>query len=69
MVNKLPHYIGYSDSCEIGTGGVWISGLNKIGPIIWQEEKPKIVNEIFKSGNLTINYIDMVGLVINWMAL
>ena len=21
MVNKLPHYIGYSDSCEIGTGG------------------------------------------------
>ena len=36
LVNNLPHYIGYSDSCGIGTGGVWKSGLNKIGPIIWQ---------------------------------
>ena len=34
MVNNLPHYIRYSYSCGIGTGGVWISGLNKISSIM-----------------------------------
>ena len=37
LVNKLPHYIGYSCSCGIGTGEVWTYGLNKICLIIWQE--------------------------------
>ena len=37
LVKNLPHYIGYSYSCGIGTGGVCTSGLNKIGPIILQE--------------------------------
>ena len=37
LVNNLPHYITYSDSCGIGTGGVLTSGLNKICPIMWQE--------------------------------
>ena len=35
LVNNLPHYIGYSDSCVIGTGVVWTSDLNNIGPIMW----------------------------------
>ena len=37
LVKNLPHYIGYSYSCGIGTGGVWTDVLNKICPIMWQE--------------------------------
>ena len=37
LANNLPHYIGYSDSCGIGMGGIWASGLNKIGPIMWHK--------------------------------
>ena len=36
MLNNLSHHVGYSDSCGIGAGGVWKSGLNKIGLIMWQ---------------------------------
>ena len=69
LVNNLPHYTGYSDSCGIGTGGVWTYGLNKIGPIMWQEEWPQKVKELFKADTLIINDIDLAGLVLNWMAL
>ena len=44
LANNLTHYIGYSDSYGIGTGGVWTSGLNKIRPIMWKEEWPQKVN-------------------------
>ena len=37
---EYPHYIGYSDSCGIGTGGVWTSGLEKISALLWQLEWP-----------------------------
>ena len=47
LVNNLPHYTWYSDSCGIGTGGVWTSSLNKIGPIMWQEEWPQKLKYIF----------------------
>ena len=34
LVNNLPHYIGYSDSCGIGTGGVLTYGIKKMDPIM-----------------------------------
>ena len=55
LVNKLPHYIGYSDSCGIGTGGVWTSILNKIVSIVWQEEWPQKVKDLFNEHTLTTN--------------
>ena len=67
MVKNLPHYTGYSDSCGIGTGGGWTYVLNKKGPIIWQEKWPQRTNELFKEGTLTINNLDLVGQVINWL--
>ena len=41
----------------------------KIGPIIWQEEFPQKVKELFKEGTLNINNINLSGLVLNWLAL
>ena len=45
--NNLPHYIGYSYSCGIGTGGVWTYGINKIAPIMWKEEVPQKLKDLF----------------------
>ena len=69
LVNKLPNYVGYSDSCGISTWGVWTSGLKKIGSIIWQLEYPQTVKEIFMSSTLAIKIIDLSGMVLNWLAL
>ena len=69
LVNNLPHYIGYSDSCGIGTRGVCKSGLNKIGPTIWQEKWPQKVKDLFNEGTLTINDFKLAGIVLKWLAL
>ena len=69
LVNSLPQYIGYSYSCGIGTGGVWTSGLNKIGPIMWKEEWPQKINDLLNEGTLTIKDLKLTGLVLNWLAL
>ena len=34
LVKGLPHYVGFSDSCGIGTGGVWSSGTIFIIPVL-----------------------------------
>ena len=69
LVNKLSKYSVYSDSFGIVIGGVWKSGLNTIGPIILQLEWPHMVKEIFTSGTLKINDINLAGLVLNRIAL
>ena len=68
LVNKFPNFIGYSDSFGIITGGVWTSGINKIGSIICQEECPQKVKEIFKVGILIVNNLGLVELVLNYLA-
>ena len=69
LVKNLPHYIRYSDSCGIGTGGVWTSGLNKIGPIMCQEEGPQKVKGLFNEGTFTIKNLDLIRIVLNWLAI
>ena len=36
---------------------------------MWQEEWPHKLKDIFNEGTLTINNLNMAGLVLNWMAL
>ena len=43
--------------------------LNKIGHIMWQEEWPQKVKDIFNEGTITINNLKLIGLVLNWLAL
>ena len=36
---------------------------------MWQEDWPKKVNDLFNEGTLTINNLDLEGLVLNWLEL
>eukprot|EP00957_Ditylum_brightwellii_P051379 3896195-Ditylum_brightwellii.AAC.1 len=40
LATDYPGYVGYTDSCNLGTGGIWLPGLNALNHIMWQIEWP-----------------------------
>ena len=38
LVQYLPSYVGYSDACKLGSGGVWVSGMKRLTPLLRQIE-------------------------------
>ena len=69
-----PSYLGYSDACRLGAGGVWCSGTEHIHPFLWQVEWPKdiqtsLVTDKNPNGTVTINDLELAGAVLNWLAL
>jgi hypothetical protein len=74
LMQNYPDYLGHSDSCGLGTGGTWSSGLKPIKPFLWQLEWPndiktRLVSSTNPKGDLTINDLELAGLVLNWLAL
>jgi hypothetical protein len=45
LIVDYPHYIGYSDSCGLGTGGIWSSGVAHMDPILWHLEWPEDIKK------------------------
>eukprot|EP00957_Ditylum_brightwellii_P039861 3017650-Ditylum_brightwellii.AAC.1 len=33
LVSDFPHYLGYTDTCNRGAGGVWSAGLKHLDPL------------------------------------
>ena len=74
LVVEYPDFVGYSDACGIGAGGVWSSGLKYVQPIMWQYEWPDDIKSALNSfdnpdGYLTINDLELAGKVMNWLVL
>jgi hypothetical protein len=74
LVQNYPDYIGYSDSCGIGTGGTWSSGTKHLSPFLWQLRWPadienSLVTSSNPSGTITMNDLELAGMVLNWYAL
>ena len=69
LVNDFPHYIRYSDSCILGTGGVVTPGLENVRPILWQVAWPTDIIHLFDKGQITINDLELAGIVIEWLVL
>ena len=69
LVKKFLQYIEYSDSCSIGTGGVWTSGSHTIPSTLWHVEWPQDIKEAFAAGNLTMNNLELAGMVLEWLVL
>ena len=74
LISGYPAYLGYSDSCGLGAGGVWSSGLARLAPFIWRVEWPRDIREMLLTeanpqGELTINDLELAGAVLNWLAL
>eukprot|EP00957_Ditylum_brightwellii_P077070 5857243-Ditylum_brightwellii.AAC.1 len=67
LVTKYPGYVGYTDSCNLGTGGRWSPGLNVLNHIMWQIEWPDKVKQSIltpsnTTGDLTINDLELAGM-------
>jgi hypothetical protein len=74
LIVEYPNYIGYSDSCGIGTGGIWTSGTSPLSPILWNLEWPQDIKSSLitfknKKGTLTMNDLELAGAVLNWLVL
>ena len=74
LMQNYPDYLGHSNSCGIGTSGTWNSGLKHLLPFLWQLEWPddikkRLVTSDNPTGDLTINDLELAGLVLNWLAL
>ena len=71
LVPTLPTLHGYSDACKRGAGGAWVipkgDGSNRY--IFWTVPfTPSIIN-LMESGNLSINDLEMAGVLLEWLAL
>ena len=74
IVLEYPSYIGYSDACKLGAGGIWCSGTEALHPFLWQVGWPEdiqrqLVTDDNKNGSITINDLELAGAVLNWLAL
>jgi hypothetical protein len=74
LVPDLPSYIGFCDACKRGAGGVWISGNKNIQPVVWRLEWPpdiqaRLVSWSNPQGDLTINDLEMAGLLLHYLVL
>eukprot|EP00957_Ditylum_brightwellii_P083209 6326698-Ditylum_brightwellii.AAC.1 len=40
LVSDYPLYLGYTDACLLGAGGVWTPGTANLPALVWQVEWP-----------------------------
>ena len=69
LVPGTPHYLGYSDACKFGAGGVWMSGLLPLRPLIWRVHWPVEFLPLFDTSTLTINDFEMAALLLGYLLL
>ncbi len=75
LVPGEPDYVGYVDACKSGVGGVWLSGKRKLkNPVVWHMPWPKdiqdqLISEDNPNGTLTINDLEMAGVLLHWLVL
>ena len=71
LVQRDPHCNGYSDACKWGAGGVWIipqaDGSNLF--LFWSIPFPQAIIDRFESGLLSINDLELAGIVLHWLVL
>ena len=70
LVPSTPKIAGYSDACKRGAGGVWIlPGKNGPRFIVWYVEFPPEILQLLEAGILSINDLEMAGVLLEWLVL
>lgn len=74
LVSNYPNYIQYTDACALGAGGVITPGLDPMQYWVWQYEWPddikkELVTSTNRTGKITINDLELAGIVIGWLVL
>jgi len=74
LVPIAPDFLGYSDACKLGAGGVWMAASSPLPYIVWRVAFPDDIVARLKTkhnptGDLTINDFELVGIVLEFLAL
>jgi hypothetical protein len=69
LVPGSPAYIGHCDACKFGVGGIWTAGTNTLRPIVWRIQWPQDIVQRVTDGHLTINDLEMAGLLLQYLLL
>ena len=69
LIPGQPSYLGYCDACKYGAGGVWISGIHSLHPLVWRVRWPPAIVQRVTSGAVTINDLEMAGLLLQYLLL
>jgi len=74
LVSEFPNIIKYTDACKLGAGGVFTPGMDPFQHWVWQYEWPpdiqqELVSATNRTGRLTINNLELAGLVLGWLVL
>lgn len=69
LLPDYPEINTFTDACKLGAGGVVTSGSIQTLPIVWQVEWPMDIQAKFDKLEITINDLELAGMVLGWLAL
>jgi hypothetical protein len=74
LVTDFPNFVGYSDACKLGAGGIWSPGTSPCPYVVWQIQWPldiqqRLINDDNPEGDISINDLELAGIVLNFLAL
>lgn len=74
LVPDYPNHISFTDACGLGAGGVITPGMDPTRYWVWQFEWPdyvkkELVTEKTPTGSITINDLELAGMVLGWLAI
>ena len=69
LVPHLPNYIQYTDACHLGCGGVIGPGTLPLPHLVWQYKWPNDIRQRLHHKKLSINDLELAGLVLGWLIL
>ena len=69
LIPGLPSYIGHTDACKFGAGGIWLAGRKNLRPIVWRLKWPQDIVDLVTAGKLTINDLEMAAIVLHYLLL
>ena len=74
LVPEYPNYLQYTDACGLGAGGIIAPGTSPCPPFVWKFEWPPdikaaLITDTNKAGNLTINDLELAGMVLGWLVM
>jgi len=74
LISEFPNIIEFTDACKLGAGGVIAPDMDPFQHWVWQYEWPldiqqELVSDKNRTGKLTINDLELAGLVLGWLVL
>ena len=71
LVKRSPGFVGYTDACATGMGGVWFSGNKRLENLCWRVPFPKdivdeVISDVNPKGRLTNSYLELAAALVHY---